>query len=190
MWTRFTEVSHSNEPFVFQQSHPFSLKWQTFRNSPEKQKVAFHENIPMSFYKPCSKILQKAAKGSRSSKMKAKWRDVTFQLSHCTVLLSPLFPPFSHSCCISCWLGWKTWQKVPNFDYFDWILEVNFIWQAHLVKQKVSMDKCPSDFISLVKICVPIQSLELILERGGLVEREIPVRSSLSGSFRLYELEI
>ena len=37
------------------------------------------------------------------------------------------------------------------------------------------MDKCPSDFISLVKICVLIQSLELILERGGLVERENPV---------------
>ena len=37
------------------------------------------------------------------------------------------------------------------------------------------MDKCPLDFISLVKICVLIQSLELILERGGLVERENPV---------------
>ena len=37
------------------------------------------------------------------------------------------------------------------------------------------MDKCPSDFISLVKIYVLIQSLELILERGGLVERENPV---------------
>ena len=43
------------------------------------------------------------------------------------------------------------------------------------------MDKCPSDFISLVKICVLIQSLELILERGGLVERENPVYKKIRG---------
>ena len=109
-----TEVSHSNEPFVFQQSHPFSLKWQTFRNSQEKQKVAFHENIAMSYYKPCSKILQKAAKGSRSSKMKAKWRDVTFQLSHCTLC----FEIVGHDCRIWNNFFWHhmipqivTWQK-------------------------------------------------------------------------------
>ena len=113
-----TEVSHSNEPFVFQQSHPFSLKWQTFRNSQEKQKVAFHENIPMSYYKPCSKILQKAAKGSRSSKIKAKWRDVAFQLSHCTVLLSPLFPPF-FSQLLHQLLAWlKNMTKSPKFWLF------------------------------------------------------------------------
>ena len=174
MWLLGTEVSHSNEPFVFQQSHPFSLKWQTFRNSQEKQKVAFHENIPMSYYKPCSKILQKAPE---AQKLRPSEEMLPSNCPTAQFFFPLSFLPLSHSCCISCWLGWKTWQKVPNFDYFDWKLKVNFIWQGHWVKQKVRMDKCPSDFISLVKICVLIQSLELILERGGLVERENPVFS-------------
>ena len=64
-----------------------------FDDAYEKTKVTCHENIPMSFYKPWSKILHKAAKGWRRSKMKAKWRIVTFLLSHCTVCPFPLFPP-------------------------------------------------------------------------------------------------
>ena len=64
-----------------------------FDDAYEKIKVTCHENIPMSFYKPWSKILHKAAKGWRRSKMKAKWRIVTFLLSHCTVCAFPLFPP-------------------------------------------------------------------------------------------------
>ena len=64
-----------------------------FDDAYEKIKVTCHENILMSFFKPWSKILHKAAKGWRRSKMKAKWRIVTFLLSHCTVCPFPLFPP-------------------------------------------------------------------------------------------------
>ena len=35
------------------------------------------------------------------------------------------------------------------------------------------MDKCPSDFISLVKICVLIQSLELILDEVAWLKEKI-----------------
>ena len=52
------------------------------------------------------------------------------------------------------------------------------------------MDKCPSDFISLVKICVLIQSLELILERGGLVERENPVHINTKYKFKLNIIQL
>ena len=52
---------------------------------------------------------------------------------------------------------------------------VNSIWQAHQENQKVSMDKCPSDFISFVKICVFIQWLELILKRSDPTEKETSV---------------
>ena len=62
-------------------------------STTKKSKVTFHANIPMSFYKPWSKILHKAAKGWRRSKMKSKWRIVTFPLSHCTVCPFALFPP-------------------------------------------------------------------------------------------------
>ena len=124
-------------------------------------------------------LAQRSLKRLQKAPEAQKWRpSEEMSPSNCPTaqfFFPPSFLPLSHSCCISCWLGWKTWQKVPNFDYFDWKLEVNFIWQGHWVKQKVRMDKCPSDFISLVKICVLIQSLELILERGGLVERENPV---------------
>ena len=43
------------------------------------------------------------------------------------------------------------------------------------------MDKCPSDFISFVKICVFIQWLELILKRSDPTEKETSVEAF--GSF-------
>ena len=108
-----------------------------------------------------------------------KWRP-SEELSHsycptAQFVLFPSFLPFSHSCCISCWPDWKKWRKVSNFADFDWKLVVNSIWQAHQENQKVSMDKCPSDFISFVKICVFIQWLELILKRGDPTGKETSV---------------
>ena len=113
-----------------------------------------------------------------------KWRP-SEELSHsyCHTAQFALFPsflPFSHSCCISCWPDWKKWRKVSNFADFDWKLVVNSIWQAHQENQKVSMDKCRSDFISLVKICVFIQWLELILKRSDPTEKETSVCSLIS----------
>jgi len=99
------------------------------------------------------------------------------------LVLFPSFLPFSHSCCISCWPDWKKWRKVSNFADFDWKLVVNSIWQAHQENQKVSMDKCQSDFISLVKICVFIQWLELILKRSDPTEKETSVIESKTRFF-------
>ena len=115
-----------------------------------------------------------------------KWRpSEELSHSHCPTaqfVLFPSFLPFSHSCCISCWPDWKKWRKVSNFADFDWKLVVNSIWQAHQENQKVSMDKCPSDFISFVKICVFIQWLELILKRSDPTEKETSVYKSLKNS--------
>ena len=112
-----------------------------------------------------------------------KWRpSEELSLSYCPTaqfVLFPSFLPFSHSCCISCWPDWKKWRKVSNLADFDWKLVVNSIWQAHQENKKVSMDKCPSDFISFVKICVFIQWLELILKRTDPTEKETSVHHSV-----------
>ena len=47
------------------------------------------------------------------------------------------------------------------------------------------MDKCPSDFISFVKICVFIQWLELILKRSDPTEKETYV-----DQYRTLEVQI
>ena len=97
-----------------------------FDDAYEKTKVTCHENIPMSFYKPWSKILHKAAKGWRRSKMKAKWRIVTFLLSHCTVCPFPLFPPL-FSQLLHQLLTWlKKMKKSLKFCWF-WLKTTEWV---------------------------------------------------------------
>ena len=94
LWIKIQKfLSQSGRVICLSIGSAISRQPKGFDDGYEKTKVTFHENIPMSFYKPWSKILHKAAKGWRRSKMKAKWRIVTFLLSHCTVCPFPLFPP-------------------------------------------------------------------------------------------------
>ena len=142
--SQHTEISHSNEPFVTQPSHPFSPKWQWFDNSHEYQILNLHEDSQMTFYKYLSEIHQKSAKDLGRLKNEGQVQFAIFLLSHSTCLLSPFFPPLSHRLMSTVWLDWKKWQKRLEFDNFDWKLVINFIWQEYQVRQKVSRVKCPS----------------------------------------------
>ena len=142
-------------------NHPFSPRWQRFSKSHEKQKVTFHENFWIPFYKHWSKTLQKARKGFRLQKQRPNQDSFHFQLSHCCFILAPTFLPFLTSTNNNksvAWFFWKKWERHWNFDIFDWKLVLSSISQGQSYNQKVALFRCPSDLTNFVKICVFVQS--------------------------------
>ena len=170
-----TEVSFPVGSFVFQSGQPYLGNQKALMMLMKRQKWLVMKIFPCHFINLDQRSFIRLQKAGEDQ----KWRpSEELSLSYCPTaqfVLFPSFLPFSHSCCISCWPDWKKWRKVSNFADFDWKLVVNSIWQAHQENQKVSMDKCPSDFISFVKICVFIQWLELILKRTDPTEKETSV---------------
>ena len=159
-------------------NHPFSPRWQRFSKSHEKQKVTFHENFWIPFYKHWSKTLQKARKGFRLQKQRPNQDSFHFQLSHCCFILAPTFLPFLTSTNNNksvAWFFWKKWERHWNFDIFDWKLVLSSISQGQSYNQKVALFRCPSDLTNFVKICAFVQSLEVILERSDSLGWELPV---------------
>ena len=179
-----TEVSFPVGSFVFQSGQPYLGNQKALMMLMKRQKWLVMKIFPCHFINLDQRSFIRLQKAGEDQ----KWRP-SEELSHsycptAQLVLFPSFLPFSHSCCISCWPDWKKWRKVSNFADFDWKLVVNSIWQAHQENQKVSMDKCPSDFISFVKICVFIQWLELILKRGDPTGKETSVLEFNSSLYR------